>query len=209
MNSKIVIFCFCFHFCDAIFNFSCEGQSDISNASFELLHYMYYMSVSDAVNFSWTDEVFDVYTYQTYPVIYRIHQNSSPRIVAFQSNGLRPNTGQTNPVDLRDMLTSARPRSLSHFPSFYFLPCSDQRGCNPPQQLSVQTDSVKHFPSIFPLSHSHAYTNHFPSLLHINAFFPHHTFIKPVRVLLKDENVFVRGCFLPLAGTCLLLTIKK
>lgn len=144
-------------------------------------------------------------------VIYRIHQNhSSPRIVAFQSNGLRPNTGQTNPVDLRDMLTSACPHSLSHFPSLFFLPCSDQRGRNPPQQLSVQTDSVKRFPSIFlSLTHTHTHTNHFPSLLHTNAFFPSHTFIKRVRVLLKDENVFVRGCFLPWAGTGLLLTIKK
>lgn len=46
--------------------------------------------------------------------------------------------------------------SLSHFPSFYFLPCSDQRDRNPPQQLSVQTDSVKDFPSIFlSLTHTH------------------------------------------------------
>lgn len=42
------------------------------------------------------------------------------------------------------------------FPSFYCLPRSDQRDRNPPQQLSVQTDSVNRFPSIFlSLAHTH------------------------------------------------------
>lgn len=113
------------------------------------------MRVSDAVNLMFGVWCLHIANFLS---IYRIHQNHcSLRIVAFQSNGLRPNNGQTNPVDLRDMLTSACPRSLSHFPSFYFLPCSDQRDHNPPQQLSVQTDSVKRFPSIF-LSLTHTYT---------------------------------------------------
>ncbi len=157
-----------------------------------------------------TNVVFDICMDQTYTVIYRIHQNrSSPWIVTFQSNGLRPNAGQTNPVDLRDMLTSACPRSLSHF----LLSISSLaliRGTVILHSSSRFKQTVNRFPSIFlSLPRSHTYTNHFPSVLHTNAFFPSHTFIKQVRVSLQDENGFVRGAFCLERGTCLLQTIKR
>lgn len=143
------------HSCDAIFSF--EGQSDVSD-SIKNCH-LKKKKIICVFLMLWTcHELLWCLIFAHIKLAQYLQNSSKPQFSqnCGISNGLRPNTGQTNPVDLRDMLTSACPRSLSHFPSFYFLPCSDQRDHNPPQQLSVQTDSVKRFPSIFlSLTHTH------------------------------------------------------
>lgn len=95
--------------------------------------------------------------------------------------------------------------SLS-FPSFYFLPHSDQRDCNP--QLSVQTDSVRRFPSIFlSLTHTHKQITSLLFCTQMHFFFPFSHLYQ------KSQGLTPRwkrgGCFLPWAGTCLLQTIKR
>ncbi len=147
-----------------------------------------------------TNVVFDICMDQTYTVIYRIHQNrSSPWIVAFQSNGLRPNAGQTNPVDLRDMLTSACPRSLSHF----LLSISSL--------ALIRGTVILHSSSRFKQTLSTAFhPSSSPSLTHIHKSLPFgfaHKCIFPLSHLYQTSQGLTprwkrvcQGCFLPWAG---------
>lgn len=149
------------------------------------------------------------FLYQMYRVIYKIHQNvSSPWIVVFQSNGLRPNAGQTNPVDLRDMLTSACPSSLSHF-LFSISSLALIRGT-----------VILHSSFRFKLTLSNAFhPSSSPSLTHIHKSLPFaftHKCIFPLSHLYQTSQGLTprwkhvcQGCFLPWAGTCLLQTIKR
>ncbi len=142
-------------------------------------------------------------------VIYRIHQNrSSPWIVAFQSNGLRPNAGQTNPVDLRDMLTSACPRSLSHF----LLSISSL--------TLIRGTVILHSSSRFKQTLSTAFhPSSSPSLTHIHKSLPFgfaHKCIFPLSHLYQTSQGLTprwkrvcQGAFCLERGTCLLQTIKR
>lgn len=177
-------------FCDTTGNFSYEGQSDVSASALNC--HLNYCIIVLFTNWCavWCLHVSNLLSYL---------QNSSKLQLSLNCGISKQwietkrwsdkSSGSERHVDI--CLSSL---SLP-FPSFYFLPHSDQRDRNPPQQLSVQTDSVKRFPSIF-LSLAHTHTQ-ITSLLFCTQmhFFPSHTFIKRVRVLLQDENVFVRDAF--------------
>lgn len=81
--------------------------------------------------------------------------------MAFQSNGPRPNAGQTNPVDLRDMLTSACPSSLSQFLLFIS------------SLALIRGTVILHSSSQFKLTQSNAFhPSSSPSLTHIHKSLP-------------------------------------